>query len=543
MSYREVNNLRKAGNLESAIDMAIADYERTQDQWTASALFWCYNEKIKQLSGDELMALVNKMQELMQYLEDNDVAKQCMVRAQQRIDERYNQLADIDKQSKEEGEAISAYNRLVNFLEQNDAEEYHEKSGWIIYRALKEERVENVIQRKLMLSRYLNLTISKPSILHSLILGEAVKTEKQTPLQFMFTRFVEKWDLQNLQDEDWQRYRTADGHEIPSLVEKMISVYYKEVEITEGVLPSEDFNDILDRALQKWPQHENLPRYKARLLVKTGQQDEAISFYKRLLKITPDKVYLWHELSRLVDEETKMALLCKALSFRSNEEFVGKVRIDLARCLCNIGKHDYALSELHKVQNAYEQQGWALSAKFNEVRQMIPDGVVESDGTQFYSSKISMANLFVYSDEESKTMVKVGSKKEEQTRPDGRTRTVIKWFLVDEKSNKITIKPQRFNLRKAQDGTCYKVIVINNRPIVVTPIEMPNEGWIKIIEGNISINQNRNNRKYGFVGDIYVQERLLEGVEEGAKVRGVAIKQLDRNSGRQRWQCVALKQE
>ena len=74
----------------------------------------------------------------------------------------------------------------------------------------------------------------KPSILHSLILGEAIKVEQNTPLQFRIRDFIRIWGLENLREEDWEQYRSEEGNTLPSTVEKLIGVYTKELK-TDGV--------------------------------------------------------------------------------------------------------------------------------------------------------------------------------------------------------------------------------------------------------------------------------------------------------------------
>lgn len=65
MSYKEVTALRKSGNLESALAMARADYERLQGQWESSALFWCLNDKYKTIPDvSERKTVIDEMHEL-----------------------------------------------------------------------------------------------------------------------------------------------------------------------------------------------------------------------------------------------------------------------------------------------------------------------------------------------------------------------------------------------------------------------------------------------------------------------------------------------
>ena len=48
MSFKEVTSLRKAGRLQDAYNMAKADLEQEQSEWTYSAMFWVLSDYGKQ---------------------------------------------------------------------------------------------------------------------------------------------------------------------------------------------------------------------------------------------------------------------------------------------------------------------------------------------------------------------------------------------------------------------------------------------------------------------------------------------------------------
>ena len=122
---------------------------------------------------------------------------------------------------------------------------------------------------------YKQLSVERPSMLHSLILGEAVRVEKEWPLMFMFTEFIAWWGLENLTDDDWENFKTDDGKSLISRVEKMIYLYTKEIQSVEELLPSEEFMQVLDRAISKWSKDDNLLRCKAILLANQSAKEES----------------------------------------------------------------------------------------------------------------------------------------------------------------------------------------------------------------------------------------------------------------------------
>ena len=117
------------------------------------------------------------------------------------------------------------------------------------------------------------------------------------------------------------------------MVEKLISVYAKEVK-TDNVKSPDEFIIMVDEALTKFPNNQNMPLYKAIVLMSLGKKDEALEYYKKLILKSPSKCYLWNQASELVEEvDLKIALLCKAISVERDESFIGGCRLNLAKAL------------------------------------------------------------------------------------------------------------------------------------------------------------------------------------------------------------------
>ena len=101
---------------------------------------------------------------------------------------------------------------------------------------------------------------------------------------------------------------------------------------TDNVKSPDEFNILVDEALAKFPNNQNMPLYKATVLMSLGKKDEALEYYKALILKSPSKCYLWNQASELVEEvDLKIALLCKAISVECDESFIGGCRLNLAK--------------------------------------------------------------------------------------------------------------------------------------------------------------------------------------------------------------------
>lgn len=537
MSYREVSALRKAGQLEEATVMAREDIARYRDEWSCRALFWCLHEAAKNAESESLELLAEEMQNLLEDMGEDSVAIECI----QRIERRLIPHAETVRQAGEEAKISSpadAYNKILNIFNAGELDEsLHNDFAWIIWRALHADQSEDVEYRKSLLEVYKQLNIERPSMLHSLMLNEAVRVEKAWPQMFMFTEFIAWWGLRNLTDDDWNQFVTDDGKRLMSRVEKMIYLYTKEVLSIQVLVPSSEFTTVLDTAISKWNKDDNILRCKAMLLSKQGAIQAAVDLYKRAISLTSgQKYYLWNDLANLTtDNDLKIGLLSKALMLHMSEEFLGKLRAQLALSLCNKGLYANAMYEIEIVNTTYQANGWNLSPQIRGIMQMIPSGITSEDNTARYAEWALIADEYLYADISSEYMVKVAHR-EDIVERDGRQRRVIKWTLVDNAGNIEGIKPRKFNLDRARIGDCFEVKRSDGRIVLVSPIGAQNVAWRKSVRGVVSIKTNKEGKNFGFVEGCYVPPKLIRGISHGTTVECVAICQGNK------WKCISVRQ-
>lgn len=426
MSSQEVTRLRKAGCLQEALAMAEDDLRKVCGFEQYKALFWCLYSKLKTDSPDEALVTLKRMEDIfLQYGKYDSLLSETYERARSSLKEDGVKIKDA-LASARDGNAKEAYQNVTNLYHEGKLDEVlKEDYGWIIYYALKQDNNNDIRYRKQLLSQYLKLNLEKPSILHSLILREAVRVENTTPLEFLFSKFLEMWGLENLRDDDWQRFKTDDGKKVLSTVEKVITAYVKEMDITPDVMPTEEINSVVDKALETFTDSEHLPRQKAHMLLKEGYREGAILFLKKLLLRQSSKFYLWKELADLVDDNNlRISLLCQSLSCENARyDFVVKIRLKLAEVLCAVGKYQEAATELSQYKITYDKHpDWNIKEPYYSIQSKIPSGIAARKHNRgFYNQNLDKAMEFVYSAfEETPNKKKVSGNIRIVERPDKR---------------------------------------------------------------------------------------------------------------------------
>lgn len=251
--------------------------------------------------------------------------------------------------------------------------------GWQIYYKLKALPYNMVLQRKRLMLQYLKLSLDRPSLLHSRIMVQAIAMKKRAPSGFRFRDFVAIWGLENLRPEDWERSRNGKKRTSTSLVENLIGTYVKE--ISEKKLPaSDDFINLIDKAIDTYSSNPNLHLYKAQALVSAGRNDEALAYYKTMLKRWPRKYFLWSRAEELLpsdDLDLRIAFLSKSIACVKDQSLLGDIRLNLAGLLIKNEQKAYALFELLQYERYYISQNWRIKESHeilkNRILSLTPD--------------------------------------------------------------------------------------------------------------------------------------------------------------------------
>lgn len=540
MTIKEITALRKSGQLEEALKAAEEEFAINANNYTAGALFWCLNDLCKKENeNDAISTIYERMKSLTEYCNgDDEFIYKSIASIERRLDPLGKEIKNALAVAKAGGNVDNLLKKLRNIFANDElSQNLYVDCGWLIYYALKNTPTNNPDKRKVLLLDYIRLELPRPELLHSLILAEAVKIEKNTPLQFRIRDFMSLWGWENLRDEDWEQYKTDNGNIVPSLVEKLISVFAKELK-TDGVRSPYEFVNVVDKALEKYPNSQYMPFYKATVLQSQGKNAEALDYYSKLILKSPSKFYLWHQAAALVeDEDLKIALLCRAISVENDESFIGRCRLDLAKALINKGLFANAKYELDKYREFYASKCWALKPEYHDVARMLISDQISDDNQSLYNNSVKRADEFIYSAVPSVLAIKIADRLvEDRNRPG---RRFVQWTLKTKTGVQSLRKPSKFGLdNNAPNGSIFE-IKLQDGKIVWTGKSERNpldEDWIKKLEGVIRLRTDRNGKTYSILNGAYINSKLLKDINDGDNVKVIALQQEDG-----RWSAISLK--
>ena len=537
MTIKEITALRKSGHLQEALEAAEMEFAQSVNKYTVGALFWCLNDLYKQQNSNDAATTIERMKSLYNdYCVGDEYILKALASAERQILPHFQEIKDAVANAKSGADAISSHQQATVWYNENQLDsQLYPDFGWLTYYALKQTSLSESHKRKVLLNIYLQLDLPKPSILHSLILSEAIKVEQNTPLQFRIRDFIRIWGLDNLREEDWEQYRTEGGNTLPSTVEKLIGVYAKELK-TDGVEASEDFSQLVDKALAKYPKSQNMPYFKATVLLSQGKVQEALNYYKNLILQFPSKFYLWNQTAELVEDiDTKIGLLCKALTCGADDEFLGGVHLRLASLLYQNGMMENAKQELERYRETYQNKGWNLKPEFWQIYNQVSSEGKAIDNKMLYSEYAVKADDFIYSSLPTVIAVKVAeTQSDDRNRPG---RKIITWILRTAKNTVRLRKPAKFRLnRRTPNGAIYDVKILDGKIVWIKEhLGGLSLSWLKEVSGEVLLRTDRNGQKYAIISGSYVGENLLKGIKEGQTIKVLSIQQKDG-----RWSAISI---
>lgn len=537
MTIKEITTLRKSGHLQEALKAAESKFSKVTDVYTVGALFWCLNDLYKQQSREEALLTIERMQSLYdEYCSGDEYMSKSLEIAHNKMLKNYDLVKEAVAKAKAGEKPKEQYSKILKIFQSSDLDiSLFNDFGWVIYYTLKHTAPNDVLTRKQLLHQYFKLQLPRPALLHSLMLVEGIKVEENTPLQFRIRDFIRLWGLDNLMEDDWKQFQTDEGHIMPSNVEKLIKVYAKEVK-TDNITASEEFNFLIDKALSRFSNNQNLPYYKAIVLISQGKREAALEYYKKLILKSPSKQYLWNQITDLTDDlDTKIGLLSKALCLGQEEAFLGGIRLKMAKLLLQKGLPENAKHELRTYQKTYESKGWSLKQEFRDLQNQVSNVMPTDSNKDIYSYYSRIAEDFIYSEIPSILAIKVSERiLDDNNRPGKR---FVQWILRTKNNTLYLKKPWRFGLPKCSNGVRFDVKVYDGK-IVWIKINQSlsiKADWIKKVSGKITLRTDRNGKPYAILDGVYIGASLLTNVLSGQSIKVIAVIQKDG-----RWSAVAL---
>lgn len=528
MSFKQVNELRKNGQLPEAYEMAMEDLNQApNDPWAARALFWTLHDmahnQLRHGQADEVGVLADRMKQLMPLMGEEEIEDEETKRLPERALERLIRhmqpfYADVKAAYREArtGSTIAPYDYVAQLIANGQlTEPLHERAGWIIWLHLwhQQQRMPSLEARQ-ALSHYLSLTgIEIPSMLHSRIVFIAIRLAKRFSKDFDFAKFLDMWGESNFLPEDWERNQKKKGHpgQYPSIVEQAIAQYIAFKKLSRDMEYSDEFLALLNKAVERYPDRYELKRYLSLALANRGDKERALELHRELAQ-NIDKFYVWHEIAGLFthDLDMKTSALCYTLSLRIPENFTCDIHRELGWELAREGNMPAALYELETYRAIRERCGWPKSWRYEQLRKRIPaDTVAATNNHQLYIDRSQPIINWVYAETPQQPAIVVARFRDKMGKDVARVALPGSKALFVKPGKLPETKYLMVRVKEEENG---RLKLLTADPAERNDI-VPAFG--DSVTGNIKVLQGQGGKQYGFCEGCFVPGQLLQGVADG----------------------------
>ena len=366
--------------------------------------------------------------------------------------------------------------------------------------------------------------------------------------------FLDWWDLKFFAERDFES-ETYNDKKLPSLVERYINAYSKK--LLEGI-PSSDVLDIfnnkkvidkprvnqflitLDKLTANKYNYKYAAYYKTKLLISIDKIGEAQQSIIPFAKRNSGEFWVWDLIADLQkDNDLKVACYSRALSCRAHDKFLNKVRIKLISVLIENRYYNEAKTEVEIVKNVCNTNGWKLQ---NSIAELINSPWFKeaqdfNNNSMFYRKHSNLADSMLYRDLKEELIVVEFVNRDKK----------ILNFVHSEsrygflKYSKFSFNPHvgmilKVRLKGEKNAGRFELLTVAK----AGKNQIDELKSLKKVKGEISI---KNGNKFGFVDDIFVSPELVKTNQllDGVKIKGKAIMSYNKKKKVWGWKLISIK--
>lgn len=269
---------------------------------------------------------------------------------------------DVDQKNYD---ALLAHLDELNSLDQltvaNDCLIYDNvifKIGEFVKNCIGMNDVDSPVKLSAIFSRLRNYSFN-PSKGYSFLLQGFLKFEAWGELADYF----DWWNLDNLTPEDYKPFVMQNGRQIMALAERAYIAYSKALLRLNDTARIETFLPRMDALMESHPEMTYPGYFYGKLLMALGSdKDEALKVLVPFARRKATEFWVWQLISDVYSSEPEMqrACLLRSVNCRTQETFLGKVRIKLANLYIQLGLYNKARFHIDAVTRCYASNGWRL---------------------------------------------------------------------------------------------------------------------------------------------------------------------------------------
>lgn len=385
---------------------------------------------------------------------------------------------------------------------------------------------------------------TKPNSAYSFLYKAFHKGHQNWP---NYLEFADWWGFQHFEGRDYLEEEIPNSSKkMMALVEQAYIAYAKKLldGVPNGFTKQVDavkiaaFLPLLDELIEKQPRYKYPAFFKAKLLIALGDPEDAFSAFLPFAKLKRNEFWVWSAMAEMFahSSDKQLACYCKALSCRSSDEFLIKVRQKLATLLIKAEKFDEAKTEIIQIVHTAEIQGWNIS---NQVSSWLSsnwfkEASAYKNNHVLYSAHAPNAERLLFSN----IPEEIG---------------IVEFVNRDKKVLNFIVNKEKYGFLKYQGfikdihiGDVIKARFDGHSPegyyhvlTLEKTNDKPDESVLKNFEGELIV---PNDKPFGFVAGILIGPKMIQqySLTDGVFIRGCAMMSFNKKKEEWGWKAVKI---
>jgi hypothetical protein len=366
MSFKNIQELRKSGKLDEALQLTKEVLASDSDNiWNKRGAAWVYYEYLKKFSEPQYYDLFKA------------------------------NLTDLAKLELPEDEKMVFDNSAWQI-------------GKVIFRLQKEEPV-NYTKINELYQLVQSFHFTKPAESYTFLYKAFHKGYNNWS---NYLRFADWWGFENFLPENYLE-EEYNGRKSMSIVEQAYIAYSKKLLEGDAIdsygyereVDQEKVKEFLPRlstVIENHPEYKFLSYFKAKLLLALGNKENVLSSFLPFAKQKRNDYWVWQLMAEIFknDKETQFACYCKALSLKTREDYLVKIRLEMAGLFIEKEMYNEAKTEIEQVIQTRNNEGWKITNQIIQWQNQpwYEPAKVKPNNKEVYNQHLNKAEEILFQD-------------------------------------------------------------------------------------------------------------------------------------------------
>lgn len=196
--------------------------------------------------------------------------------------------------------------------------------------------------------------------------------------------FFEWWNIDKLMPEDYHPFQMDNGKKVMALAEQAYIAYSKALLKLNDSDKIRGFVPKIEKLMDDYPDMMYPGYFCGKLQLAMGaEREDALNIVMPFVRKKKTEFWVWQLLAEIYrdDKDIQLACLLRAVHCRTQETFLGKVRMKLVSVYAQ--RRDYARAKYHLdlMTSCYLEQGWRLPYEAQSWMRETWVNTVQSDAT------------------------------------------------------------------------------------------------------------------------------------------------------------------